>query len=44
MLDSHEKGKQFYYADRNQGKPVKCIIVDYYFQHPLKITAVQENL
>lgn len=42
MLSELSKGTQFYYADRKQGRPVKCKIVDVDYSFPTEIVA--ENI
>lgn len=42
MLSDLSKGAQFYYADKEQGKPVKCKILDVNYGFPTKIIA--ENI
>lgn len=43
MLKGLSLGKQFYYADRNEKKPVKCIIKDIQWGYPCKIKAERED-
>lgn len=42
MLSNLQQGKQFYYADRTLGKPVRCKILDVHYSFPTKI--ITENI